>query len=984
MKQQLILILLLLFAATTATALDFEVDGIYYETTDSYYDHSIDDWVDLDHDVAMVILSTGVSGEIIIPSTVTYEGVTYPVAIIGAEAFRYKDDITGVVIPNSVISIMGNAFEACYNLTSIIVESGNPNYDSRDNCNAIIETASNTLIAGCQNTIIPNSVTSIGSNAFLLCENLTSINFPNSVTSIGNSAFEDCYNLMDIYLPNSLTYIDNYAFNGCGELRSVTIPNSVTHIGSWAFDRCEMLTDVYSFITDLSGLSMYDDSFIDYEDCTLHVPEGMREAYLADENWGPHFSDIVEMVEPVPATTIEVEPTAAKIFVGDSLQLTATVGPEDVTINSVIWSTSDPSVATVDGEGLVIAVGEGSAIITATTMDGTSLTASCEVTVELLNIIFADANVKAICVQNWDTNGDGELSDIEAAAVTSLNGKFTDKYSITSFDELKYFTGLTTIEDYAFQSCLNLKSITLPNSIRGIGKSAFNGCSRLTSIDIPESVTYFSYGSFSDCSRLTSINIPNRVKGIADWLFSGCGSLTNIIIPNSVTSIGECAFYNCGLTNIDIPNSVTRIDKSAFERCDRLTSIIIPKSVTSIGDGAFRNCDSLASITVESGNPYYDSRENCNAIIWTASNKLVIGFKNTIIPNSVTGIGPMAFQFCKKLTSINIPNSVTSIDNSAFQYSGLTSVTIPNSVTAIGEQAFSGCDSLASIAVESGNPYFDSRENCNAIIKTASNILIVGCKNTIIPNSVTSIDWYAFSGCSGLTSIDIPNSVTVIGAWAFDSCRDLTSIDIPNSVTSIGSNAFGYCDNLTSVTIPNSVTYIGGHAFYRCSKLACVDIPNSVTYIGHYAFGYCDNLTTISIPNSVTYIGDGAFDRTRLTDVYSYLTDLTNVRIGQSIFPSNNYSIRTLHVPAGMTEVYQADNHWGPYFGSIVEMEPEVLTPGDIDGDGVLSISDLTELIDMILTGGATLEDTPVADVNGDGLIDIADVTELIVRILNA
>jgi len=842
MKQRLFLILLLLFAATTATALDFEVDGIYYETTDSYYDHFIDEWVDLDHDVAIVVsISYDLSGEIIIPSTVTYEGVTYPVALIGSEAFCCKEDITGVFIPNSVIIIERNAFEGCYSLTSIIVESGNPNYDSRDNCNAIIETASNTLIAGCQNTIIPNSVTSIGEAAFYGCSSLTNIIIPNSVTSIGEAAFNGCSGLTNIIIPNSVTSIDDYAFQYCSSLTSIIIPNSVTHIGWWAFNECYCLRNVYSFITDLSGLSMYDDSFMDYEECTLHVPEGMMEAYQADENWGPHFSDIVEMVEPVPATTIEVEPTAAKIFVGDSLQLTATVGPEDVTINIVIWSTSDPSVATVDGEGLVTAVGEGSAIITAMTIDGTSLTASCEVTVELLNIIFADANVKAICVQNWDTNGDGELSDIEAAAVTSLNGKFTDKYSITSFDELKYFTGLTTIEDYAFQSCLNLKSITLPNSIRGIGKSAFDGCSRLTSIDIPESVTYISHGAFSSCSHLTSINIPNRVTGIADWLFSGCGSLTNIIIPNSVTYIGEVAFSRCGLTNIDIPNSVTRIDKSAFSGCYRLTSIIIPNSVTSIGDRAFRDCNSLASITVESGNPYYDSRENCNAIIGTISNKLLVGCKNTIIPNSVTGIGISAFD-----------------------------------------------------------------------------------------------------GCSGLVNIDIPNSVT-----------------------SIGESAFACCSNLTSVTIPNSVTSIGRWAFSSC-KLKSVIIPKSVTHIGYSAF-------------SDTHYS--------LTDVYSYLTDLTNVSVGQSAFSANSssfYSIRTLHVPAGMTEVYQADNHWGPYFGSIVEMEPEVLTPGDIDGDGVLSISDLTELIDMILTGGATLEDTPVADLNGDGLIDIADVTELIVRILNA
>ncbi len=278
--------------------------------------------------------------------------------------------------------------------------------------------------------------------------------------------------------------------------------------------------------------------------------------------------------------------------------------------------------------------------------------------------------------------------------------------------------GVTNIGSYAFEDCSGLTSITIPNSVTRIGKYAFYYCTSLTSVTIPESVT-----NFGDCA------------------FYGCSALTSITIPNSVTSIGEDAFSGSGLTSITIPNSMTRIGERAFNGCSRLTSITIPNSVTSIGDYAFEDCNSLTSVT---------------------------------IPNSVTSIGSGAFYGCSGLTSITIPNSVTSIGGSTFDgCSGLTSITIPNSVKWIGGGGFS-C--FSSIIVEEGNAKYDSRVNCNAIIETKSNTLIAGCKNTVIPNSVTSIGGSAFHGCKGLTSITIPNSVTSIGRVAFFNCSDLTSI----------------------------------------------------------------------------------------------------------------------------------------------------------------------------------------------------------------
>ena len=302
------------------------------------------------------------------------------------------------------------------------------------------------------------------------------------------------------------------------------------------------------------------------------------------------------------------------------------------------------------------------------------------------------------------------------------------------------------------------------------------------------------------------------------------GSQKKVVIPESVTyndvtysvtSLGNACFNGCSsLTSITIPSSVTSLGDRCFNGCKSLTSIDIPSSVTSLGLSCFRGCSSLESITVDKNNKVYDSRDNCNAIIETSTNRMIRGCKTTVIPSSVTSLGFSCFWDCTSLTSI----------------------TIPSSVTYLGSSCFNGCSSLESITVDKNNKVYDSRESCNAIIETSTNTMIQGCKTTVIPSSVTSLEESCFDGCSSLTSVTIPSSVTSLGNWCFEGCSSLTSITIPSSVTSLGKYCFENCSSLTSITIPSSVTSLGVICFRGCSSLTSIDIPSSVTSLGLSCF----------------------------------------------------------------------------------------------------------------------------------------------------
>ncbi|MCQ2200088.1 MAG: leucine-rich repeat domain-containing protein [Paludibacteraceae bacterium] len=426
---------------------------------------------------------------------------------------------------------------------------------------------------------------------------------------------------------------------------------------------------------------------------------------------------------------------------------------------------------------------------------------------------------------------------------------------------------VTAIGSDVFSACTSLTSIEIPNTVTSIGSAAFWSCTSLTSIEIPESVTEIGSAAFYKCTNLTSIEIPNSVTEIYSSTFYGCTSLTSIVIPNSVTKIGWRAFDGCtSLTSIEIPNSVTSIGSEAFSECTSLTSIVIPNSVTEIGMWAFLGCENLKTARVPKGLDISNAAfpDDCE-IEWydpltgekiKSADETGLEFEYIIstMTASVTGLTD------KEAKEVKIPSQVlydgnmydvTKIGAYAFLDCNFTSINIPESVTEIGHGIFM-FSGIRSIIVDKNNKVYDSRENCNAIIETASNTLISGCASTIIPNSVTSIGKGAFANyrVGSFTSIEIPNSVTSIGEDAFNGCWSLETVVIGNSVTTIGARAFFDCEFLTSINIPNSVKEIGIEAFSDCF-LTSIEIPKSVTVIGSSAFRNCWQLKTARVPESL-------------------------------------------------------------------------------------------------------------------------------------
>ncbi len=738
--------------------------------------------------------------------------------------------------------------------------------------------------------VIEKGVTSIGELAFFKCSNLTNITIPDSVTCIAYAAFHGCSSLSSITIPNSVTSIGIYAFVVCSSLTSITIPDGVTSIGYGAFSDCSSLKTIS--LSCKSSLKKSDfggqADLVSYTNQHLLTKTAAKDATCSEsgnkEYWtckhcGKYF--LSDDTNPATATAVE---------------LSETVIPALNHKNATTRGAFEPT-ETEPG------------------YSGDRYCPDCDTVFEKGYTYWNESNL------TWKLDADGTLT---------ISG-----------------TGAMKNYDYDNPSPVcnnsNVKKVVIEDGVTSIGNWAFESCSSLTSITIPNSVTSIGAYAFSNCYYLTNITIPNSVTSIENYAFRACSSLTSITIPDSVTSIGELAFYDCDrLTSITISNSVTSIGERAFAYCSSLTSITIPDSVTSIGEAAFAGCSSLTSIT---------------------------------IPDSVTSIGEYAFQSCSSLTSITIPDSVTSIGWYAFSNcESLTSITIPDSVTSIGSRAFSECYILKTISLscksslkrsdfgdkadlvsytlhtlkktaakaktctEDGNKEYWTCEHCGKYFLSddtnPETAKAVEQSEFIIPAShkLTKVEakaptctedgnkeywtcehcgkYFLSDDTNPATAKAVELSETILPAIQHKNaelrnaseptetapgysgdryCPDCDKVvekgytywnegnltwklDADGTLTISGTGAMKNYDydnpspatqkkgSVKKVVIEKGVTSIGNSAFDSCSNLTSITIPKSVTSIGDSVFESCPNLTDITIPDSVTSIGNSAFN----------------------------------------------------------------------------------------------------------------------------
>lgn len=818
---------------------------------------------------------------------------------------------------------------------------------------------------------IGSGVTSIGSFAFFGCVLVSEMNIPSSVKKIGTGAFYGCRCIESITIPNGVTEIADYTFCGCTRMTGITIPASVKTFGTGAFDGCTNLSGVY--ISDLSawcGLS-----FEVASDNPLHYAKNL---YL--DGTLIKYLIIPSNVTKIGESVFDNCTSLKSITIPKSVKKI-----EDWAFSGCYWVSG----LYVDSGNTVYRSRDNCIIETATK----KLVLGCST-----SVIPADGSVTSI--------GDGAFCGcitIEQLTipecVTSIGeGAFANCTALRSFD---LPSSLTTIGDDAFYGCSSFAAGTFPSSLTYIGNEAFYGCNASINVVLPESLRYVGDMAFANCPWIINVSIPKDLEQIGNFAFCMCKRLESITVDDgnkvynsngnclmetetgilltgckdgfipsdgSVIAIGNFAFSGYDrLKSVKIPDSVIVIGSFAFADCAWLGAVEIPESVIYIGEGAFYNCETLKWLLIGSSVQYIGekaadgswledvfycgSEEDWNNVYVESDNSKLdsAAYHYDIDPQTGTVGGRcgdgLTWEFCFgsgtiSITGVNDPSQRGNMDNYKEEQIGsngkykhcttapwskyseeITAVEIGYGVGTIGNSAFRNCQKLSSVVIENG------------------------------PRKIGE---YAFAGCALLTDIDIPDSVTSIGSAAFRDCSSLKKVSIGDGVESIGNRAFCYCTSLTEIYTGYGAKTIEAGAFIGCSSLITAEIGYNVTTIDKDVFRACRSLTTMYIGNGVNSIGSSSLPTfNNLKDIY---------------YAGSEEEWESIKTPYDSESLNNVTVHYNSVLPSYFE-------PGDVTGDGYITMSDVLMLrknIAGILE--FTEEQIKRADMDGDGEVTMSDV----------
>lgn len=923
---------------------------------------------------------------------------------IGENAFRDCFNLEHVDIGNSVETIGKNAFQNCSKLTNIELPETlktieeyafyNANLTEVVIPNNIEEIYRAVFKANNISSLkLPNNLKNIGYNAFEDNPTLTQVEFPNSLTGVSDSAFRNT-NLKEIVLPSSVTNLGIYAFANNPSVEEVVIPTGVKNINSGLFLNCTNLTKVVlhdniltikgyafkntkltEFVVPTSLTTIGTEAFMGTAIETLNIPTTVAEI---GQNAFVNCDYLVDITIPYIGKKFDTTNTDEKMFKYVFGEITETTPLRKVVIskykiNNIIYTHEMIDGAFLDRTDILelkiysVASIPNNAFKNCSNMKTFEYSGICD---SIGEYAFYNAS---------------SLETIDITKITSI-GKYAF-YGAASIKSLEINENISTIKEYAFHGMTSITSLKLPNKLSSVYTHAFYGMESLTTLELPESLYSIGSHAFYGLKSLTKLTLPKKLNSIGSYSFAEMNLITEIIVPDSVKEIGEGAFYECNnLESITLPfiggsktgKSDYDIDRKfgfifGYEKADAYTMSGMTDGTTFYDKTNSRLSYSknagVAKYIVCSdtkGTPYMPEGTTWQHSYYSTykSGYYYLTSYYYFIPKSLKNVtittcyfGDSAFVNCSNIETISLPEDsqyTQSISNYEFyNCSSLKEIYIPKYITNVYSNALSGCSSLEKIVVSPENTYFDSRDNCNAIIETNTNTLLFGCKNTVVPSSVTKIADNAFLNINSLTNIVVPNNVTSIGINAFKGCNSLNSITVAYVGSAVDKNNylgyfFGaetYLDNASSVpaslekVVITQGSNIADNMFYGVSGLKEVIIPNSVENIGINVFAGCSSLTKLSVPfigstidstetNFLAYLFGGAsysnlsvIPTTLQTviissptskvgdNVFNSCSSLTNVilpteltSIGQTAFYNCN-SLEEISIPASVTSI---------------------------------------------------------------------------------